>query len=161
MNQSASLESDSDRIARTGCGCAGDAVSQRAEKLASEWFVQPAHNDVEAFLTQLPITIGGKPIDDPYAEWHPNTTDFGAMTRAHLLRIYYGWKHETALHGYLADEPRLVDEIGFDSLPNQSTLYEAWHKRFSEEYMLGQKFLPLIWTNVVDDIGFCNRRESC
>jgi putative transposase len=137
-NQSASLDSDSDRIARTASACAGDgesiSVSQRAEKLAREWFGQPAHNDVETFLTRFPITIGGKPIDDPYAEWHPNTTDFGAMSRAHLLRIYYGWKHETALHGYLADEPWLVDEIGFDSLPGQSALYKAWHKRFSEEY---------------------------
>jgi putative transposase len=134
MKPSASLDSDADRIARTDDSCAGDAISQRASQLASKWFVRSAHNDVEAFLTRLPITIGGKPIDDPYAEWHPNTTDFGAMSRAHLLRIYHDWKHETALHGYLADEPRLVDEIGFDSLPNQSTLYEAWHKRFSEKY---------------------------
>jgi putative transposase len=137
-NQSASLSTDSDDIARTCCSCAGDGesipVSQRASQLAMEWFGHPAHNDVETFLARLPITIGSKPIDDPYAEWHPNTTDFGAMSRAHLLRIYHGWKHETALHGYLADEPQLVSEIGFDSLPGQSALYKAWHKRFSEEY---------------------------
>lgn len=134
-NQTATLCLDSNHSARTASADAGGeepiSVSQRAEQLASEWFELPAHDDVETFLAQLPITIGGPPIDDPYAHWHPNTTDFGAISRAHLIRLYHGWEHETALHRYLSDEPQLVATIGLNSLPNQSTLYTAWNDRFS------------------------------
>ncbi|MFU8869969.1 MAG: transposase, partial [Natronococcus sp.] len=45
-------------------------VSWRSFHLSSYWFGHAAHNDVEAFLAWLPITIGGTPIDDPYPQWH-------------------------------------------------------------------------------------------
>jgi len=109
-------------------------VSWRGFHLASYWFGHAAHNDVEAFLGWLPITIGGTPIDDPCTTWHANTTDFGLVTRLHLIRLYHNWDHETALCRYLDAEPSLCDALDVESRPDQSTLYTAWHDRFTEEY---------------------------
>lgn len=102
-------------------------VSWRGFHLASYWFGHAAHDDVEAFLAWLPI-------DDPYANWHTNTTDFEVVTRLHLVRLYQNWDHETALCRYLDAEPSLRDALGVESCPDQSTLYTAWHDRFTEEY---------------------------
>lgn len=110
------------------------AVSWRGFHLASYWFGHAAHSDVEAFLTWLPITIGGTPIDDPYPKWHANTTDFELVTRLHLVRLYHNWDHETALCRYLDAEPSLRDALGIEAYPDQSTLYTAWHDRFTGEY---------------------------
>jgi len=106
----------------------------RASQLASYWFDHAAHGDVEAFLTWLPITIGGTPIDDPYPEWHASTTDFALVTRLHLIRLYHNWNHETALCKYLDAEPAVLDALGVEAAPDQSTLYTAWHDRFTESY---------------------------
>ncbi|WP_199241422.1 hypothetical protein [Halorubrum sp. ARQ200] len=122
-------------------------VSWRAEQLASYWFAHPAHSDVEAFLCWLPITIGGTPIDDPYPAWHANTTDFELVTRLHLIRLYHNWEHETALCTYLDTYPERLDALGVESWPTQSTLYTAWHDRFTGSY---RKDLRTAVKNVVD-----------
>lgn len=109
-------------------------VSWRGFHLASYWFGHDAHDDVEAFLAWVPITIGGTPIDDPCANWHANTTDFDLVTRLHLIRLYHNWEHETALCRYLDAEPSLRDALDVESCPDQSTLYTAWNDRFTEEY---------------------------
>lgn len=106
----------------------------RASQLASYWFDHTAHNDVEAFLAWLPITIGGKPIDDPYAEWHASTIDFTLVTHLHLIRLYHNWSHETALCKYLDAEPAVLDALSVETAPDQSTLYKTWHDRFTETY---------------------------
>ena len=111
-----------------------EPVSWRGFHLASYWFGHPDHTDIEAFLAWFPITIGGTPIADPYPSWHANTTDFGVVSRLHLIRLYHGWEHETALCRYLDVEPSLLDALDIDSCPDQSTLYTAWHERFTEEY---------------------------
>lgn len=122
-------------------------VSWRAEQLAAYWFAHPAHTDVEAFLCWLPITIGGAPIDDPYPAWHANTTDFELVTRLHLIRLYHNWEHETALCTYLDAHPERLDALGVESQPSQSTLYTAWHDRFTEDY---RQDLVRAVENVVD-----------
>jgi putative transposase len=71
---------------------------------------------------------------DPYPSWHANTTDFSVVSRLHLIRLYHGWEHETALCRYLDVEPSLLDALDIESCPDQSTLYTAWHERFTEEY---------------------------
>lgn len=109
-------------------------ISWRGFHLASYWFAHEEHADVEAFLAWLPITIGGTPIDDPYPDWHANTTDFELITRLHLIRLYHGWEHETALCRYLDAEPSLLDALGVEDCPDQSTLNTAWRERFTEEY---------------------------
>src|SRR5699024_6548277 len=133
------LHDQSDDYARRCWGLADEnleqePVSWRGFHLASYWFGHSDHTDVEEFLAWFPITIGGTPIDDPYASWHANTTNFDVVSRLHLIRIYHGWEHETALCKYLEVEPSLLDALDLESCPDQSTLYSAWHERFTEEY---------------------------
>jgi len=133
------LYNNSAELARLVMGFEADdgtrkSLSDRAFHLATHWFSHAEHNDVEAFLAWFPITIGGKPIDDPYPEWHTNTTDFELITRLHLIRLYHNWEHETALCQYLDAEPSILDALGVDSAPDQSTLYTAWHDRFTQQF---------------------------
>jgi len=42
-------------------------------------------------------------------------------------------EHETALVEYLHQRPTLRQELGFESVPDQSTLWRSWHNRFTAE----------------------------
>jgi putative transposase len=53
------------------------------------------------------------------------------QVRACLLTELNGWD-DTALHDYLYAHPSLRQDLGFETLPNQSTFWRAWHHRFSE-----------------------------
>jgi hypothetical protein len=55
------------------------------------------------------------------------------LTRAFLLKEAYGWDHETALLEYLKDQPVIQQQLGFETLPDQSTLWRTWHCRFSPD----------------------------
>ena len=134
-----SLHEGSEKVARLAWGLQTEdgtqkPLSWRAFRLATHWFGHEEHNDVEAFLAWLPITIGGTPIDDPYPEWHASTTDFELVTRLHLIRLYHNLNHETALCRYLDTNPSLRDVLDVDSCPDQSTLYTTWHERFTEQF---------------------------
>lgn len=45
----------------------------------------------------------------------------------------YGWDHETALVEYLRQHSETRRSLGFDSVPDQSTLWRSWNKRFSSD----------------------------
>lgn len=82
-------------------------------------------------VTSLQINPGFALLDQyDHAEGHP--VDFGGVFRAHVLRCLHGWRNETALHRYLCQNPFLVSTLGFDSIPDQSTLWRAWNERFTE-----------------------------
>jgi len=50
-----------------------------------------------------------------------------------ILKECHGWEHETALIEYLECLPALCEQLGLESLPNQSTLWRSWHERFTAE----------------------------
>ena len=50
-----------------------------------------------------------------------------------VLKRLYGWEHETALVEYLDQPPTLIRQLGFNSLPDQSTLWRSWYQRFSTD----------------------------
>jgi len=52
------------------------------------------------------------------------------LFRVFLLKELRGWTHETALLEYLTQYPALCEALGFDTLPNQSTLWRSWNQRF-------------------------------
>ena len=54
------------------------------------------------------------------------------LVRACLLKEINGWD-ETAFHDHLRVNPTLRQDLGFESLPDQSTLWRGWNERFSEE----------------------------
>lgn len=57
------------------------------------------------------------------------------MVRALMLMDLHGWEHETAFVEYLDERPDLVDALGFENIPDQSTVWRARHERFSDELL--------------------------
>jgi IS4 transposase len=55
------------------------------------------------------------------------------LFRVFLLKELHGWEHETALIEYLECRPALREQLGLESLPNQSTLWRSWYKRFTTD----------------------------
>ena len=43
------------------------------------------------------------------------------------------WEHETALIEYLECRPALCEQLGLETVPDQSTLWRSWHERFTAE----------------------------
>jgi len=50
-----------------------------------------------------------------------------------LLKELYDWDHETALVEYLTKHPDHCDQLGLESVPDQSTLWRSWHHRFTAD----------------------------
>ncbi|RJX50668.1 transposase [Halonotius pteroides] len=59
--------------------------------------------------------------------------EMDTLFRVFILKELHGWDHETALIEYLECLPALWEQLGLESVPNQSTLWRTWHKRFSAE----------------------------
>ena len=55
------------------------------------------------------------------------------LVRAFLLKELHGWEHESALVEYLDQQPMLCKYLDFGSVPDQSTLWRTWHRRFPDE----------------------------
>jgi len=86
---------------------------------------------VEDLIAAIPME--GYRLYDDYNHLEGNPKPFGAAVRAHILRCVKGWRHETALYRYFCEQPVVATQLGFDGIPDQSTLYRAWHKRFSDK----------------------------
>ncbi|GAB6862807.1 hypothetical protein JCM17092_28960 [Haloplanus litoreus] len=55
------------------------------------------------------------------------------LFRVFVLMECHGWDHETALVEYLECCPELCEQLGLETVPDQSTLWRSWHERFSVE----------------------------
>nr|WP_244509602.1 transposase [Haloferax larsenii] len=55
------------------------------------------------------------------------------LFRVFVLKECHGWEHETALVGYLVNRPELREQLGFETVPDQSTLWRSWHERFTDD----------------------------
>ena len=53
--------------------------------------------------------------------------------RKFILKELHGWSHETALVRYLIHRPELCEQLGFETVPDQSTLWRSWHERFTAD----------------------------
>lgn len=53
------------------------------------------------------------------------------LFRVFVLKKLHGWEHETALVDYLENRPEICEQLGFETIPDQSTLWRSWHERFS------------------------------
>src|SRR5699024_7906476 len=86
--------------------------------------------DIEMLVSRLPIdhlTFAAHDSLAPYSGPYP----MALLVRAFLIEEINGWD-ETALHDHLRANPSLRRNLGFESLPNQSTFWRAWNHRFSE-----------------------------
>jgi putative transposase len=87
--------------------------------------------DIEMLVSRLPIdhcTFAAHDSSAPYSGPYP----MAKLVRAFIIEEINGWD-ETALHDHLRVNPSLCRNLGFESLPNQSTFWRAWNERFSAE----------------------------
>lgn len=104
--------------------------------LATVWFDHEAHDSIEEFVVRWPLAYVEFLTHDRYTD--STTYEMEPLFRAFLLKELHSWDHETALCSYLNQRPSLCRRLGFDSVPDQSTLWRSWHYRFTADL---QEFL--------------------
>ncbi|WP_336136274.1 transposase [Natronomonas amylolytica] len=107
------------------------ALESDIRVVAETWFKQDEHKAVEPFVHSLPLAYIRFDAHDRYAG--PTTYEMEILFRLFLLKECYGWDHETALIEYLTQHPDFCEQIGLESVPNQSTLWRSWHHRFTTD----------------------------
>jgi len=99
--------------------------------VSQTWFGHDGHASVEQFVCSLPLAYFEFNAHDHYG----GSTSYGMETlfRVFTLREIHGWDHETALVEYLSQRPALCEQLGLETVPDQSTLWRSWHKRFGKD----------------------------
>ncbi|RRJ34014.1 transposase [Halocatena pleomorpha] len=95
------------------------------------WFTHPSHDSVEQFVCELPLTYFRFEAHDRYGGSTRYKID--TLFRVFLLKELHGWVHETALIEYLESHPALRECLGLETVPDQSTLWRSWNKRFTRD----------------------------
>ena len=105
------------------------ALQSDIRTVARVWFDHDAHESIAEFICQYPLK---------YVDFEPHDEYFGStryqmpqLVRLFLLKEIHGWNHETALLTFLQQRPALRRDLGFERMPNQSTVWRSWHERFS------------------------------
>jgi hypothetical protein len=106
-----------------------DAIEEDVRTVSGVWFKHEAHDSVDEFVCRLSLAYFEFSQHDQYS----SSTQFEMepLFRALLLKEIHGWTHETALVEYLRGTPEICQQFGFWTLPDQSTFWRTWHKRFT------------------------------
>lgn len=107
------------------------AVEADVRVVADIWFQQEAHEAVEPFVATLPLSYVKFDAHDRYTG--STSYEMETLFRLFLLKECHDWDHETALVEYLTKHPDLCDQLGLESVPDQSTLWRSWNHRFTAE----------------------------
>jgi hypothetical protein len=99
--------------------------------VAETWFQHDDHDAVEPFIHAVPLAYVQFDAHDRYAG--STSYEIETLFRLFLLKECHGWDHETAFVEYLTKHPDLCNQLGLESVPNQSTLWRSWHHRFTAE----------------------------
>lgn len=89
------------------------------------WFKHDEHDSIEQFVCSLPLAYFLFEAHDRYT----GSTRYEMVTlfRVFVLEEPHGWDHETALVKYLEHRPELCERLGFEMVPDQSTLWRSWN----------------------------------
>jgi len=104
------------------------ALDEDIRTVASVWFSHDYHNSVDEFIYDLPLQYVDFTNHDRYIR--STTYSMGTLVRSFLLKEVHGWEHESALVAYLERYPNVRQKLGFETVPDQSTLWRTWHRRF-------------------------------
>jgi len=99
--------------------------------ISETWFSHESHNSVEKFVCSLPLAYFKFETHDRYAG--STSYEMDTLFRVFMLKELHGWDHETVLVEFLECHPELREQLGLESVPNQSTLWRSWHERFTGE----------------------------
>ncbi|WP_267644074.1 transposase [Haloarchaeobius amylolyticus] len=95
------------------------------------WFTHHEHDSVEQFVFELPLAYFRFEAHDRYGS--STCYEMDTLFRVFILKECHEWDHETALIEYLNRSPALCEQLGLETVPDQSTLWRSWHERFSVE----------------------------
>ena len=99
--------------------------------VSETWFDHDSHDSVEEFVCALPLAYFRFSAHDRYAG--PTRYQMDTLFRVFVLKELHGWEHETALVDYLGTRPELCEQLDFETIPDQSTLWRSWHERFTPD----------------------------
>lgn len=99
--------------------------------VSESWFEHGAHDSVEQFVCSLPLAYFAFETHGRYS--CSTRYEMDTLFRVFVQKELYGWTHETALVEYLEASPEVCERLGLKSIPNQSTLWRSWHKRFTTD----------------------------
>jgi len=105
------------------------ALQSDIQTVARVWFDHDTHESIAEFICQYPLEYVDFGPHDEYSA--PTRYQIPQLMRLFLLKEIHGWDHETALLTFLQQRPALQRDLGFERMPNQSTLWRSWHERFS------------------------------
>lgn len=106
-----------------------DGLESDIRTVSQTWFQHADHDSVGQFVCLLPLAYFKFDAHDCYAA--STSYEMDTLFRAFVLKECHGWEHETGLVTYLESHPELCDHLGFETVPNQSTLWRSWHSRFT------------------------------
>lgn len=104
------------------------ALDEDIRTVASVWFDHDSHNSVNEFICNLPLQYVDFTDHDRYSS--STTYSMRTLVRSFLLKEVHGWDHESALIAYIERNPNVRQQLGFETIPDQSTLWRTWHRRF-------------------------------
>lgn len=104
-------------------------LEEDVRTVARVWFKHDAHESVEHLVCCLPLAYVEFEAHDRYSR--TTRYEMEQLVRVCLLKSLHGWEHESALVEYLHQRPRLCERLGFESVPDQSTLWRTWKRRFA------------------------------
>jgi len=105
------------------------ALQSDIRTVARVWFDHDAHESIAEFICQYPLKYVDFGQHDEY--FGSTRYQMSQLVRLFLLKEIHGWDHETALLTFLQQRPALRRDLGFERMPNQSTVWRSWHERFS------------------------------
>jgi hypothetical protein len=99
--------------------------------VSTYWFRHDAHTSVERFICSLPLAYFRFEAHDQYTS--STRYEMDTLFRVFVLKNLHGWEHETALIEYLESRSERCDQLGLETVPDQSTLWRSWHNRFTAD----------------------------
>ncbi len=99
--------------------------------VSETWFDHENHHSVEQFVSALPLAYFRFSAHDRYERSTHYQMD--TLFRVFVLKELHGWKHETVLVDFLRNRSELREQLGFETIPDQSTLWRSWHQRFTAD----------------------------
>jgi hypothetical protein len=96
------------------------ALESDVRLVAETWFQHDDHEGVDQFVHAVPLAYVQF---DPYDRYAGLTSyEMETLFRLFLLKECHGLDHETALVEYLTKHPGLCDQLGLESVPDQSAV---------------------------------------
>jgi len=108
-------------------------LGEDVRTVAEQWFRHDQHDDIDEFVCELSLAYFEFSAHDHYPGRHSDTYTMEPLVRAFLLKEMHGWSHETALEQCLEADHTLAVSLGFETIPDQSTLWRSWHRRFTAD----------------------------